>query len=139
MGKENQEKFKQFGYEREKMRTTNEEMEVQFRQAAQLEGMLEETNSEIVFIMGRNDEIKEVNGQLGQDLRVCQRHMENVLRVNRGMEEEIALLQQTSMKAIAKLQQPLNNRTNQPPMEPAGWEKHSRSEYETGESWATPL
>ena len=55
----------------------------------QVDGLIKETGEEVNFILGRNGEIQEVNGQLKQDLKVCERHMENVLRANRYLEEEI--------------------------------------------------
>ena len=67
--------------------------------------------------------------------------MENVLRVNRGLEQEVTALQQTSLKAIARLQQPFANRTNHTRFESSGsWEKHSRGEVETGDfdCWGAP-
>lgn len=130
--------MKQLSHEKERIRSTNEELEIVKRQAGNVESVLQETNTEINFILGRNEEIKEVNAQLVQDLKVCQRHMENVLRVNRNMEEEIVLFHQANLNAIAKLQQPFTNRTNRSlpqsrSQATGGWEKQSHTDYETGD------
>jgi hypothetical protein len=58
--------------------------------------------------MGKNNEIIDVNNQLNDDLKVCQRHLDNVCRVNKTLEAEIQGLKDTTVRAISKLQIPLN-------------------------------
>lgn len=44
------------------------------------------------YIMSKNGEITDVNTQLNNDLKVCERHLENVLRMNKSIEVELAKL-----------------------------------------------
>ena len=46
---------------------------------------MNEASSEINFIISKNNEIVEINEQLSDDLKVCQRHLENVVRVNKSI------------------------------------------------------
>lgn len=71
-----------------------------------------DTSSEINFIIAKNNEITEVNDQLRDDLTVCQRHLDNLTRVNKSLESEINSLHQTNLKAISKLREPFANKHN---------------------------
>lgn len=73
----------------------------------------------------------EVNEKLGNDLKVCQKHEENVVRINKNMEAEIQALKETSLKAISKLQEPFSNVTNQPFPNPPTYAKWSMSSRAT--------
>ena len=72
---------------------------------------------------------------MGEDLKVCQRHLDNVSRVNKSLEAETEGLKDTNLKAISKLQEPLANRTNTTYYAPTGkWATSSRAtDFETGE------
>ena len=87
----------------------------------------------INFIIAKNNEIKEVNGQLTEDLNVCQRHLDNLARVTRGLEGEIGTLHTTSIKAIAKLREPFTSRGNSEATQPSGysekWANASRATH----------
>lgn len=75
-----------------------------------------------------------MNEQLREDLKVCQRHLENVGRVNKALENEVQGLQETSIKAINKLQEPFSNRTNYNYQSASKWGNTSRvTDYETGD------
>lgn len=75
-----------------------------------------------------------MNEQLREDLKVCQRHLENVGRVNKSLENEVQGLHETSLKAISKLNQPFSNRTNFAYMSSGKWGTTSRvTDYETGD------
>lgn len=73
---------------------------------------MEETSTEINFIISKNNEITEVNEQLSDDLKVCERHLDNLARVNKSLETEIKTLHDTNIKAISKLREPFTSRTN---------------------------
>ena len=91
---------------------------------------MHEASSEINFIISKNNEILEINEQLSDDLKVCQRHLENVARVNKSIETEIQQLHDTNVKAITKLQDPFTNRTNISNFVPSGtgkWGTTSRA------------
>lgn len=45
-----------------------------------------ETSAEVNFILSKNEEITEVNQQLNEDLKVCQRHLDNVGRINKALD-----------------------------------------------------
>jgi hypothetical protein len=57
-------------------------MELRRQEAARSESQLQEASAEINFIIAKNNEIADVNEQLREDLKVCQRHLENVGRIN---------------------------------------------------------
>ena len=38
------------------------------------------------YIMAKNSEVTDVNTQLRNDLKVCERHLENVMRLNKGID-----------------------------------------------------
>lgn len=73
-----------------------------------------------------------MNEQLRDDLKVCQRHLENVGRINRSLDTEVQGLQTTNAKAIERLKLPFTNRAS-PPLN-AKWGVSSReTNYETGD------
>jgi len=53
-----------------------------------------------------------VNGQLRNDLKVCEKHLENVLRVNKNIEVELAKYHDVNTVAIKKLQEPMRDVSN---------------------------
>ena len=57
-----------------------------------LEAHISEASSEINFIITKNNEISEVNEKLNTDLNVCQKHQENVLKINKSLDGEIQRL-----------------------------------------------
>jgi archaellum component FlaC len=79
------EKVKQLSAEKERWRGLSEQVEQKKMEVARMEAQVCEASTEINFIMGKNNEIIEVNNQLNDDLKVCQRHSENVCRVNKNM------------------------------------------------------
>lgn len=133
---EGREKVKQLSAEKEKWRLLWEQWEQKRQEGARIDAHLSEATAEISFILSKNNEIMEVNEKLGEDLKVCQRHQENVQRINKNLDSEIQSLKETSLKAISKLQEPFSNMTNQPfpnPSTYAKWSTSSRAtEYETG-------
>jgi|JI61114C2RNA_FD_contig_71_1522219_length_1189_multi_2_in_0_out_0_1 hypothetical protein len=46
----------------------------------------------------------EVNLQLKNDLNVCEKHWENVVRINKNMEGELGKFKEVNLLAIKKLQ-----------------------------------
>ena len=87
-------------------------MDLKRQEAGRSESHLQEASAEINFIIAKNNEIVEINEQLREELKVCQRHLENVGRVNKSLENEVQSLHETNIKAISKLQEPFGNRTN---------------------------
>lgn len=51
--------------------------------------------------------------QLKDDLKVCKKHLENVCRVNRQVENELVQIEEGSLMAIKKMQAPISNRASQ--------------------------
>ena len=80
-----------------------------------IDAHLAEASSEISFILSKNNEISDVNEKLSNDLKVCQRHQENVQKINKNLDLEVAHLKEMSQKAINKLQEPFNFRSNSGP------------------------
>lgn len=121
--------------EKEKWRALCEQMELRRQEAARSESQLQEASAEINFIIAKNNEIADVNQQLREDLKVCQRHLENVGRINKSIENEVQCLLETNLKAINKLQEPFANRNNANSYIPSGkWGNTSRiTDYETGD------
>jgi chromosome segregation ATPase len=106
------EKVKQLSAEKERWRTICGQIEQAKSEAARFDSMIGDSSAEINFILAKNNEIKEVNSQLNDDLAVCHRHLENLTRVNRSLEGEVGTLHATNLKAIVRLRQPFANRTN---------------------------
>lgn len=114
-------------------------------ESARFESLLGDTSDEINYILAKNNEIAEVNEQLKDDLAVCQRHLDNLSRVNRSLEEEIGCFHQANLKTINKLREPFANRTTSqtqqqplPAAYPEKWGAASRAtDFETGdfEAW----
>lgn len=120
--------------EKEKYRSLCEQLEHKRQEAARAESQLQEASAEINFIISKNNEILDVNEQLREDLKVCQRHLENVGRVNKALENEVQGLHETSLKAISKLNEPFSNRTNFAYQPSGKWGNTSRvTDYETGD------
>lgn len=46
------------------------------------------------------------------DLKVCERHLENVLRVNKNIEVELSKFKEVNKQAIKKLQEPMRDVSN---------------------------
>ena len=95
--------MKQLSAEKERWRTQCAQMEQTKSEYARFESLLQDAGLEINFILAKNNEITEVNAQLNHDLNVCQRHLDNLSRNNRTLEEEISALHATNLKAISKL------------------------------------
>ena len=72
-----------------------------------------------------------MNGQLGEDLKVCERHLDNVVRTNKAMTGEINCYKDTTLKAIAKLKEPLGKRTSGELGVSERWK--CEAEWETGD------
>ena len=51
--------------------------------------MQKEIKGEIDNSIGKNLETEQINYQLKKDLEVCQKHLENVQRNNRGVEDNL--------------------------------------------------
>lgn len=120
--------------EKEKHRALCEQLEQKRQEAARSESQLQEASAEINFIISKNNEILDMNEQLREDLKVCQRHLENVGRVNKGLESEVQGLHETNLKAISKLHEPFSNRTNYGYQPSGKWGNTSRvTDYETGD------
>jgi hypothetical protein len=71
-------------------------------------------------------------------LKVCQKHQENVQKVNKNLDLEIQHLKEISLKAISKLQEPFSSRPAAVPFgnsqNYAKWSSSSRAtDFETGE------
>jgi len=56
-----------------------------------------------------------MNERLSDDLKVCQKHQENVQKINKNLDIETQQLKETSLKAISKLQEPFAFKSNQLP------------------------
>lgn len=56
--------------------------------------------------MARNSEVSEVNLQLKSDLKVCEKHLDNVTRQNKNIESELSKFKEVNLAAIKKLQEP---------------------------------
>lgn len=114
-----------------------EQWEQKRQEGVRIDAHLAEATAEISLILSKNNEIMEVNEKLGNDLKVCQKHQENVVRVNKNMEAEIQGLKETNLKAISKLQEPFSNLSNQPFPNPptyAKWTMSSRAtNFDTGD------
>ena len=82
---ETREKSKLLAAEKEKWRALHEQWEGKRQESCRLENHLKEASSEITFILGKNNEISGVNDQLTDDWKVCQKHQENVERVNKNL------------------------------------------------------
>ncbi len=106
------EKIKLLSSQREKSRTLSQQCELRRQDVSRLQCHMQETSEEINFVITRNSEIGEVNQQLGEDLKVCQRHQDNVQRINKQMQAELQAVSETTIKVISRLKSPLNNRTN---------------------------
>jgi Mg2+ and Co2+ transporter CorA len=76
---------KQLSAEKEKWRSLCSQWEQARSESGRLDSLLEDTSSEINFIIAKNNEIVEVNSQLKDDLTVCQRHLDNLTRNNRTL------------------------------------------------------
>lgn len=61
--------------EKEKWRALVEQLELKRAESARAESLLQDASGEINFILSKNAEIGEVNDQLKEDLKVCQRHL----------------------------------------------------------------
>ena len=70
--------------------------------------MSKETIAETEEVFERNLEIDEINAQLKRDLEVCQKHLENVSRVNSSVSAELQKFKKTNTFVIQKLKQPLD-------------------------------
>lgn len=79
------EKVKQLSAEKEKWRALCEQWEHTKADSTRLDRLVEETSTEINFIISKNNEITEVNEQLTEDLKVCERHLDNLARVNKSL------------------------------------------------------
>lgn len=62
--------------------------------------------------MAKNSEVTEVNTQLKSDLSVCEKHLENVMRLNKTIESELAKFKELNSQAIKKLQEPMRDVSN---------------------------
>ena len=71
---ETREKAKMLAAEKEKWRALHEQWEQKKQEASRLDNHLKEASSEITFILGKNNEINEVNEKLAGDMKVCQKH-----------------------------------------------------------------
>ena len=80
-----------------------------------LDAHLSEASSDINFVLTKNNEIADVNEKLSEDLKVCQKHQENVQKINKNLDLEVQQLKENSLKAISKLQEPFAFRNNQVP------------------------
>lgn len=116
--------------EKEKSRALIEQVEQRKNSGNRLENEVRECSDEINFIMARNSEVTDVNAQLNGDLKVCERHLENVLRVNKTMEAELGKFKEVNMLAIKKLQEPMKDSSNtfavKAPKTPRKWSESSR-------------
>ena len=112
---ESKEKAKQLGAEKEKWRQLWEQWEQKKQEAMRLDAHLCEASADINFVLTKNNEIAEVNEKLSEDLKVCQKHQENVQKVNKNLDLETQHLKEISLKAIGKLQEPFAFRSNQLP------------------------
>lgn len=137
------EKVKQLTAEKEKWRALCGQLEQAKGESARMDSLLHEAGTDINFILAKNSEIVEVNAQLKDDLAVCQRHLDNLARLNRSLEGEIGTLHQTNLKAISKLREPFANRASGQLPQPSSssyekWAGASRAtNFETGdfEGW----
>ncbi len=77
--------------------------------------------------MAKNNEIVEINSQLKEDLKVCQRHLENVVRSNKIVENELGNLHQANLTAIKKLQEPFAEKIQNFANKNTKWELSSRA------------
>ena len=135
---ETRERVKQLSAEKEKWRLLCEQWETKKQESQRLDAHIAEASSEINFILTKNNEIAEVNQKLSTDLKVCQKHQENVSKLNRNLDNEIAHLKETSLKAISKLQEPFNFRPAASPFNNstnyAKWSASSRAtDFQTGD------
>lgn len=65
---------------------------------------------------------------------MCERHLDNVGRINKAVEIEIAHMKEVNLQAIKKLQQPVSGRSCSQGTPFAKWENSSlATDYETGE------
>jgi hypothetical protein len=115
-----------------------EQWEQKRQEGLRLEAHISEASSEISFILTKNNEIAEVNEKLVNDMKVCEKHQENVQKINKNLDVEIQKLKETSLKAISKLQEPLNYKPNGAPFTNVHnftkWSFSSRAtDFETGD------
>ena len=93
-----------------------------------MEGEVRECSDEINYILAKNNEVTEVNTQLKNDLKVCEKHLENVLRLNKAIETELSKFKAINLMAIKKLQEPMRDTSNNysTKMTPRKWSESSR-------------
>lgn len=135
---ETKEKVKQLSAEKEKWRMLCEQWDQKKQDAMRLDSHLAEASSEINYILSKNNEIADVNEKLNGDLKVCQKHEENVQKLNKNLDIETQHLKEVSLKAISKLQEPFNSRSNNVPFANTHnftkWSFSSRAtDFETGD------
>ncbi len=78
--------------------------------------------------MAKNNEVTDVNDQLKNDLKVCEKHLENVLRLNKTVEVELSKFKDLNLMAIKKLHEPMRDTSNNysSKMTPRKWSECSR-------------
>jgi len=76
---------KQLSAEKERWRGLCAQVEQTKADSARFESLLQDASSDINFVLAKNNEIREVNGQLNDELTVCQRHLDNLARNNRTL------------------------------------------------------
>lgn len=77
-----------------------------------MENEVRECSDEINYILAKNNEVTDVNSQLKNDLKVCERHLENVIRLNKSIEAELNKWKEVNQIAIRKLQEPMKDMSN---------------------------
>jgi hypothetical protein len=93
-----------------------------------MEGEVRECSDEINYILAKNSEVTEVNSQLKNDLKVCEKHLENVLKLNKTVEMELSKFKEMNMMTIKKLQETMREASNNynTKMTPRKWSESSR-------------
>ena len=78
--------------------------------------------------MAKNSEVTDVNVQLKNDLKVCEKHLENVVRLNKTIETELSKFRELNLMAIKKLQEPMRDTSNNYGLKltPRKWSESSR-------------
>lgn len=70
----------------------------------------------------------DVNAQLRNDLKVSEKHLENVLKLNKTIETELLKFKELNLMAIKKLQEPMRDMSNNysSKMTPRKWSESSK-------------
>lgn len=110
--KEFKEAVKNLALEKDKSKVLNDQVEQRKFNLSRMENEVRECSDEINYILAKNNEVTDVNSQLRNDFKVCERHLENVIRLNKSIEAELNKWKEVNQVAIRKLQEPMKDMSN---------------------------